>query len=408
MSSYPLRFIHTADFRLHQPVGGLHEVPQHLHELVMEAAWWSAERVFEAALAERVDFLVISGGAVRPLRSGPRGLVFLADQFDRLCQHGIFVYWAGGRHDGPENWPAEVKLPQNVVHFPVGSPQPVYHRREGVPVACLVGRSGSGRCRLKTRDFRPDPGGLFSIAVVHGRAKAKSLATGGIDYWALGGCMARRTLSASPGVAHYPGSPQGRRPRDAGPHGCTLVRVDEGRQTQTTFLPCDVLRWHVERVRIEPGMDRKGIEQRLQDRAHGLRQSHAGIDLLVRWELDGAGSLSHELRNGRLAAELLEMLRAEFGQATPALWSVAIEVMPPEAFPSEWYQQDTIRSDFLREVRTYETDPSRPMPLEDLGADSAVAGLDLAEPWPTEVRQWVLRRAAQLGVDLLSGKGQGP
>lgn len=408
MSNCPVRFIHTADFRLHQPPGGLSEVPQHLHELVVEAAWWSAERVFEAALAERVDFVVISGGAVQPLRTGPRGLVFLAEQFDRLCERRIVVYWAGSRHESPDAWPAPVKLPGNVVHFPAGRPQQVQHRREGVPVACVVGASRSDQFCPKVRDFSPDPGGLFSIAVFHGRPKAPSLQRSGIDYWALGGRMARHTLFTSPKMAHYPGSPQGRQPSDPGPHGCTLVRVDEGRQVQTTFLPCDVLRWQVERVRIEPGMDGHSIHQRLQDRAQSLRQAHAGVDLLVRWQLAGDGPLAAEFCNGRLAADLLAMLREEFGRTTPALWSVAIEVVPPEQFPAEWYEHQTMRGDFLRELRAYQTDPSRPLPLDGLGAESPVAGLAPEKLWPADVRQLVLRRAAQLGVDLLSGKGPPP
>lgn len=408
MSSCPLRFIHTADFRLHQPPGGFSEVPQHLYELAVEAAWWSAERVLEAAIAEGVDFVVLAGGAVRPLRAGPRGLVFLKEQFERLREQGIMVYWAGSQHDSPEAWPAQVKLPDNVVHFPAGRPQQVPHRRQGVPVACLVGASRSPHFRPKVRDFAPDPGGLFSIAVYHGRAKAQSLRRSGIDYWALGGSLARQTLADLPHMAHYPGSPQGRQPGDAGPHGCTLVRVDEARQVQTTFLPCDLFRWQVERVRIEPGMDRKSLEQRLQDRAQSLRQAHAGVDLLVRWELAGEGPLGAELRSGRLAAELLAMLREEFGRASPALWSVAIEVQPPERFPAEWYEHQTMRGDFLRELRAWQTDRSQPLPLDSPGAESVLPGLAAAERWPADLRELVLRRAAQLGVDLLSGKGPAP
>jgi len=409
MSDCRLRFIHTADFWLHEPIGGLAEVPPHLREAVFEAPWWSAERVFEATIAESADFLVISGGVLATLRTGPRGLLFLAEQFARLHEHRIPVYWAGTRHESPDRWPKEIKLPDSVIRFPAGRPQPVQYRREGVPVACLVGASRSAGSRLKARDFVPDPGGLFSIAVFYGWVKAQSLQAVGIDYWALGGRRGRDTLFSSPGVAHYPGSPQGRQPRDAGPHGCTLVRVDDQRQVQTTFLPCDVLRWHVERVRIERGTDRQALAERLRDRAQNLRQAHPGIELLVRWELVGEGPLAAEARKGRLATELLDMLRDEFGRASPALWSVGIEVEPPELFAPEWYEQETIRGDFLRQLRTWQTDPSRPLPLDLPAADCPPAGLDgLKEPWPAAVREAVLRRAAQLGVDLLSGKGQGP
>ena len=47
--------------------------------------------------------------------------------------------------------------------------------------------------------------------------------TRGMHYWALGGRAERTTLFNSPGIAHYPGTPQGRSPAEAGAHGCTVV-----------------------------------------------------------------------------------------------------------------------------------------------------------------------------------------
>ena len=40
--------------------------------------------------------------------------------------------------------------------------------------------------------------------------------TRGIHYWALGGRAEQSTLFNSPGIAHYPGTPQGRSPAEAG------------------------------------------------------------------------------------------------------------------------------------------------------------------------------------------------
>ena len=47
MPHWPFRFIHAADFQLHRPITGITEVPEHLRELLLEAAYRAAVRVFE-------------------------------------------------------------------------------------------------------------------------------------------------------------------------------------------------------------------------------------------------------------------------------------------------------------------------------------------------------------------------
>ncbi len=119
MSNCPFRFIHASDFHLERPLMGVAEVPDHLRELFLEAPYTAARQVFEAALAEDAKFVVLSGGIVLPADSGPRGPLFLVEQFARLAERGIGVYWAGAAIDPPEAWPAAVKLPRNVHFFPL-------------------------------------------------------------------------------------------------------------------------------------------------------------------------------------------------------------------------------------------------------------------------------------------------
>ena len=84
MSNWPFRFVHAADFHLEQPPFGIGEVPDHLRELFIESAYWAAERVFETVLSEEAEFLVLSGDLLDPQRTGPRGPLFLREQFQRL------------------------------------------------------------------------------------------------------------------------------------------------------------------------------------------------------------------------------------------------------------------------------------------------------------------------------------
>ena len=87
---------------------GVAEVPEHLREPLLEAAYTAAGRVFDAVLAEEAEFLVLSGDILHPPQTGPRGPLFLCEQFARLAQRQIPVYWASGGVDPPEVWPAVI------------------------------------------------------------------------------------------------------------------------------------------------------------------------------------------------------------------------------------------------------------------------------------------------------------
>ena len=175
MSNWPFRFVHASDFHLELPPLGLAEVPEHLTELFIESAYWAAEKVFEAVLAEEAELLVLSGDILHAERTGPRGPLFLVEQFARLAERDIPVYWAGGRVDPPEAWPSAITLPGNVHVFPRDRLEEFMHERDGTPLVRLMGVSRHRQRRIRASDFDADPGGLYSIALVHGTAEPAAL-----------------------------------------------------------------------------------------------------------------------------------------------------------------------------------------------------------------------------------------
>ena len=406
MSHAPLRFVHAGDFHLEQPPFGISEVPGHLRELLVESAYWAAERVVEVALAEPTDLLLLAGDLLDPHKTGPRGPSFLVEQFERLREHGVTVYWSGGRADPPEAWPSSLRLPPNVHVFAVSRPEGVIHKREGEPLARVIGVSRASGEGLRPADFTPDPAGLFSIALVHGKADAERLKARGIDYWALGGSHRRGTLFDSPGMAHYPGTPQGRHPQQTGPHGCTLVQLDDPRRLRTTFVPADVLRWQTERLSVDESTEQAELARRLHDRVQALKEAHPAVDLMIAWTIAGSGPILDRLRRGTLAGELLEALRREHGLGSPAAWSVSLVAEAAHVLPATWYEQETISGDFLRQLRQYQANPEMPIHLEGYLAEAHRAGPlgTAAALTGAAERERVLREAAILGVDLLSGE----
>ncbi len=406
MSNRPFRFVHAGDFHLEMPPLGLAEVPDHLTDLFLESPYLAAERVFDTVLAEEADFLILSGDLLIPRLTGPRGPLFLVEQFDRLAQREIPIYWSGGRVDPPEAWPTAFDLPANVHVFPRGRVGEIVYERDGERLARLIGISRERRRSIRASDFDPDPGGLFSIGVVHGSAEARVLQARRIDYWAMGGLHQRSTLFNSPHLAHYPGSPQGRRPQEDGPHSCTLVRVDPHGQARTSLVSTDVLRWISERVVVEEATDRAMLESLLRERLHTLTETMQQVDFLISWTVAGDGPLLAQLRHGTLRAGLLEILRSEFGHGSPLAWSLTLESEPSAALPPQWYDQESIRGEFLREIRRYQIDSAEPLELASYLSEGHLAGTlaTAATDVSRSVRERVLREAAMLGVDLLSGE----
>jgi exonuclease SbcD len=413
MSNWPFRFIHASDFHLDQPLAGVSELPEHLRELFLEAPYIAAKAVFETALIENADFVILSGDILHPLYAGPRGVLFLCEQFARLAEREITVYWAGGTVDSPDAWPSASALPGNVRMFPRGRVDEYVHEREGKAVARVLGTSCEPtgvRCthpmHIRAGDFHADGGGLTTIAAAYGSGDLSALQARGIAYWALGGRHDRATVTSMPQVIHYCGSPQGRRPEEIGVHGCTLVEADEQGQIRTSLAPTDAVRWVNERILVDRQTTQTDLESRFRERVGSLRESARGIDLLITWTIAGSGPLMKQIRSGRLVGELLEGLRGEYGFASPAAWSLAIKAEDAERLPEEWYEQETIRGDFLREIRRLQMNPEAPLGLDAYICEAHRAGSlgAVAQLADEDARSRLLGEAAMLGAALLGGE----
>lgn len=406
MPNRAFRFIHAADLHLEQAPQGVAYVPDHLKDLFVDSAYAAARRVFDAACTERVDFLILAGDVLDGRRTGPRGPLFLAEQFEKLAEREIPVFWAGGVIDSPDVWPTSVKLPDNVIVFPMGKPEEVVYDRHAEPVVRLVGSSRVSGRRLRPNEFSGEPGGLFTIGVAHGTADPQALKRREIEYWALGGRHQRTTLYRGPEVAHYPGTPQGRSPADSGQFGCTLVDVDERKTIRTTQVPTNLFRWHDEKIEVQDGCTREDLETAFRERISSLAQAHAGTDLMISWTVEGTGPLVTGIRRGPLAEELLQLLRREFGSGPPALWSLTLEAEAKIEVPKTWLEEETIRGDFLQVIRQLQEDGNTPIDLtaylpERYLAGSLSAAAVISDP---QQRGRVLAEAAMLGVDLLTAE----
>ena len=399
----PVRLVHASDLHLELPLYGLADIPEHLRELLVESPYHAAEQIFETALAEDADALLLAGDVLHVDRAGPPAIVLLLDQFARLGERGIAVYWAGGAVDAPDSWPRSVALPENVHVFPVARVEALDLVRAGETIARVQGASCREDGDVETRGFHRDAHGLFTIGVAHGTSDSPGHEGDRVHYMALGGRHQQQTVDEQPGIAHYCGTPQGRGPNETGPHGCTVVTVDESQRAKTRFVATDTVRWIDQALEVTASTRSEQLHDRMVERLEKLQAQHPGIDLFVRWNIRGTGPLVNRLRPGSLADELLVDLRRKFGQRSPVAWSVSITCDSPLSVPAEWYDQETCLGDFLRVVRDFELQ-EKPFDLQQFLPENVqdeflerIARIETAED-----HAGLLCRASKLGVDLLT------
>lgn len=401
MSQPHFRFLHAGGFALDQPLYGFAEPPEPLGELLLDAPYVAAQKAFDAALEERVDFVVLTGDLIDLARPSPRAIAFLLENFDRLDAHGIATYWAGGRLDPPQDWPAAARLPSGVQVFPALAPEELSHFRGDRPVANIVGRSWAGTASVQVGDFKSDADGLPTIVVAYGQTDAERLADQMVDYWALGGQPQRQSLGTSKRVVHYAGSPQGRCPQENGPHGCTLVHVAGDRAIRTQFTPTDAIRWQTERVAIEADATLDSVREQLTDRVKQLRAESESRPQIVTWKIKGGEHLAGPAARRDLAAEWQAWLRREFSAGKPLVWTHAVEIDTPE-LPDAWFDEESMLGDFLRNLRELAVlEPAAVDLAQHVPSQHRVPMLAALTAWSEEEHRTVLYEAALTGAELL-------
>lgn len=409
MSRRRTRFVHSSDWHLECPLGGLAEVPDVLKPLFADAACRAAEKVVSAAIAEQADFVVLSGDIIDVELAGPHGIAFLQRQFARLAERKINVYWAGGRIDRPDRWPAAIHLPDNVHRFSSRRPEDFLFPSADAPQVHISGLSRPRGGKLRAADFWPDAEALPTIVVAHGRIDRGALAGRGINYWALGGKHRRTTVLEGPHPAHYAGTPQSRVPGEVGAHGCTLVEIDDEGRAELRPVATDVLRWCHRRAVVHDTTTPESLEHLLADQLRELRTTAPDLDLLVAWSIGGSGPIVSQLRRGQLAEKLLNNLRRRFGHDRPVAWSATLELEPDAAVPPAWSQQDSLLGDFLRSLPHFADGTHDPAdlsgPLETLVGPTRSRELDrLVRLTDPADRRRVLQKAAALGASLLTNE----
>jgi hypothetical protein len=397
------RFLHASDFHLERPPAGLAEMPDHLRDVLVEASYRAAANVFQAAIEHEVDFVALAGDLLAPERCGPRGVLFLRDQFARLAEKNIGVYWAGGCADRVATWPSAINWPANVHIFGAAGPQRLTVTKLGRVLCDIVGQSVPADAVIDVTRFdaalAENENSRVTIGLAHGDFNDFEQHSERIAYWALGGEHEPTLPQESRPLVHHPGSPQGRSRQEPGPHGCTLVEVTDTGGLRTAPIVTDVVRFVIERISNWPltgatsdaVRQASDLERLLRERMQSLAEANSEVTLIVEFQLDGA-PLPQSQRAQLPLPAIVAVLRGEFGYRSSPVWLDRVRLPPAPPLPESWFQNESLLGDVIRAARRLRHSAD---PIEQ---DSFLPGGELGESL-RDIVQFTRREQAQAAID---------
>lgn len=418
------RFLHAADIHLDSPMLGLEADPDAPAQVLREATRTALCNLVSLAIAEKVAFVLIAGdlydGDWKDYRTGR----FFIAQAARLKDCGIPLVMVAGNHDAESIITRHLRLPDGRTLLPHEQCGRVELDEVGV---VIHGQSFATRAVTQdlSRNYPAPAPGLFNIGLLHtalnGRpdhdpyapTTPETLAAKGYDYWALGHVHAREIVHRDPWIV-FPGNLQGRRIRESGPKGATLVTVQDGRVMEVEHRPLDVLRWCPIAVSLggETGFD--GAMMRVGAALSAALRAAEGRPVAARVRLFGATPL-----HGQLLADVERVRQGIIAEGvqhgTDAVWieSVVIDTASAAAQADLCERPDVIGrlSAVLDElIGEAEADPASAQGTGLLGdyperLRQRMSGVELAAEHPLrDGGAELLKRARDLVLARLAGE----
>lgn len=241
-----MKFIHAADLHLDSPFLGLQDLPASLLTQIRESTFTAATKVFDRALAEQVDFVLLAGDLFDRAEQSVAAQAYLIEQFDRLAQAKIPVILGFGNHDYLADQHLSIAYPDNVTVLGPQVTTTTLTLQDGTTVA-ISGFSYDQRWvdRDPLGDFPVHAATDWHLGMLHGAVATGSgdhyapftvaeLLGKRYDYWALGHIHQRQRLNENPPVL-YAGNTQGRDRTETGDRGAYLVTSQDHRLVPEFF-----------------------------------------------------------------------------------------------------------------------------------------------------------------------------
>lgn len=335
-------FIHASDIHLGAPFKGLRSLSESWANVLLRAIPESFQRVVDAALAERVDFVVMPGDVFDSARPSYADFHLFVQGLQRLAEAHIPVYFCTGNHDPYTTWQHDfATLPEGVHLFGASAPSFCVFEKEGEPCVLLGGRGYYSQAWPEGEDISEGISreeavahlgvdAPFMVGVIHtglnidptrSPVKPKALLSRGVTYWACGHIHQHMCLPSEedPRIV-FSGCPQGRDMKETGEHGVYKVTLEEGAPNRVEFIPTAQVAWQRFAVDVSECATIAEIHERIANEQFSLNALSHCQRMVCRVELTGRTHLHKELDQ-----RVLEEVRKSINEGYPFFLIDAIE-----------------------------------------------------------------------------------
>ncbi len=413
-----IRFIHAADAHIDSPLKGLEAHDGAPVDVLRGATRRAFENLIRLAIDENIDFLVMAGdlydGDWKDYSSG----LFFRRQMARLCDKGIPVYLIAGNHDAASVISRKLSLPENVHVF---STRTTESREVAGHFVVIHGRGFPNRAVPENLacDYPAAVPGKFNLGLLHtsltGRpghdtyapCSETDLRQKGYGYWALGHIHQPEVIGQDPWIV-FAGNSQGRDAREAGPHGCWLVTVNDSLNVERVdWRDLDVVRWRVLEIDLAAvAEETEALDRAAQSMIHAVGEAQGRL-VAARIVFTGAtplhGSLHRETHRWRA-----ELLARSQDQGQDAIWIERIKVSTSPVYDlAQLAARDALTRIVLETLEQASIEPGNlPEEIKEmLGVLPGEIRNEVESDWTREGSVAVLEEVRAIILDALGTRG---
>lgn len=328
-------FIHTADLHLDSPFIGIYEINQELRESLVNATFEAYDTIIDLCIEKEVDFLLIAGDVYDSANKSLYAQLKFIKGLDRLSNAGIQTIIAHGNHDPLNGWSATLNWPEDVHIMSGDTIDSIQLEKDETHVVTIIGTSYPAQhiwTNLAQKFPKRENNEVFTIGLLHcmvgsstehdpyAACTMQDLKDLDYDYWALGHIHVPSVINETYPVVVYPGNPQGRHIREAGPRGCYLVTVDTKNEISKEFIETDTIRWYVEDISIEGIESEEDLILQIRECIDTILDGADGRSVICRFILTGRGPLHRTLTKEGIIDDILQYLREDENLGSQFVW----------------------------------------------------------------------------------------
>lgn len=440
------RFIHAADIHLGSNLHIRQNLNKDLMKIIDNAVYESFERIFNIAVSEKVNFILLCGDIYDRDSRSIKANSFFEKQCLRLKDENIDVFIIGGNHDPARENSEYFKLPSNVHIFSSEKAEIFELKDNKQNVYCkVIGQSyrDTSDSRKIFENYKLSKDNIFTIAMLHTQLDKSNnyipctftdlKAIENIDYWALGHIHKPQVINGQAPYAIYPGIPQGRDSGEEGIGGAVLIEAADNNIKAVKFIKTSPIIWeniniNIQDFYIKNFSDLENVIINSIENLANTEKAISGLNCLYHegWSLTkgyiinlniaGRGEIYEYIDEKEEEAEetLIENLNSKLLKKHPFFYVNSIEFYvgkPIEAYEELMNDNEMIKSIDLNANKCIEDEVLKNQLSKKLGAiweeakdkeDLNIKKLQLDE----ETYKAIIFKAKQLIIDLLLERGE--